>query len=47
MFVVELNRANYEYDVHSLVKAFWPEDQVTVLTPESKDEKRKIGRAHV
>lgn len=41
MFVVELNRANYEYDVHSLVKAFWPEEQVTVLTPESKDEKRR------
>ena len=41
MFVVEINRANYEYDVHSLVKAFWPEEQVTVLTPESKEEKRK------
>ncbi|MBE5883723.1 MAG: coproporphyrinogen dehydrogenase HemZ, partial [Lachnospiraceae bacterium] len=41
MFVVELNRANYEYDVHSLVKAFWPDEQVSVLTPESKEEKRK------
>ena len=41
MFVVEINRANYEYDVHSLVKAFWPQEQVTVLTPESKEEKRK------
>ena len=40
MFVVDLNRANYEYDVHSIVKAFWPEEQVSVLTPESKEEKR-------
>ncbi len=40
MFVVELNRANYEYDVHSIVKAFWPQEQVSVLTPESKEEKR-------
>ncbi len=40
MIVVELNKANFEYDVHSLVKAFWPEEQVSVLTPESKEEKR-------
>lgn len=40
MFVVELNRANYEYDVHSIVKAFWAEEQVSVLTPDSKEEKR-------
>ena len=40
MFVVELNRANYEYDVHSIVKAFWPGEIVSVLTPETKAEKR-------
>ena len=40
MFAVNLNRANYEYDVHSIVKAFWPEEQVSVLTPETKEEKR-------
>ena len=40
MVVVELNKANFEYDVHSLVKAFWAEEQVSVLTPESKEEKR-------
>ncbi len=40
MFVVELNKANFEYDVHSLVKAFWSEEQVSVLTPKSKEEKR-------
>ena len=38
MFAVKLNQANYEYDVHSLVKAFYPQEQVKVLTPESKEE---------
>ncbi len=38
MFAVKLNQANYEYDVHSLVKAFYPEEQVKVLTPETKEE---------
>ncbi|MBQ2803530.1 MAG: coproporphyrinogen dehydrogenase HemZ [Lachnospiraceae bacterium] len=40
MFVVDLNRADFEYDVHSIVKAFWPEEQVSVITPQSKQEKR-------
>lgn len=40
MLAVEINKANFEYDVHSIVKAFWPEEQVTVLTPETKEEKR-------
>lgn len=38
MFAVKLNLANYEYDVHSLVKAFYPEETVKVLTPETKEE---------
>ena len=33
MFTVELNRENLEYDVHSLVQAFYPEEQVRVLIP--------------
>lgn len=33
---VKLNQINYEYDVHALIKAFYPEYQVEVLTPESK-----------
>lgn len=37
MFVVELNRENFEYDVHSIVKAFYGEEQVKVITPASKD----------
>ncbi len=33
---VKINQANYEYDVHSIIKAFYPEKMVKVLTPESK-----------
>lgn len=38
MFAVKLNLANYEYDVHSLVKAFYPEETVKVLSPDTKEE---------
>lgn len=41
MLAVEINRSNFEYDVHSLVKAFYPEEIVKVLMPETKEEKRK------
>ena len=37
MFIVKLNKMNYEYDVHSIVKAFYAEEQVKVVTPGSKD----------
>ena len=47
MFVVELDRANFEYDVHSIVKAFYPEEQVTVLIPEMREEKRAQLQAHI
>ncbi len=40
MLVIELDRENLEYDVHSLVQAFYPEEQVRVLIPESSVEKR-------
>lgn len=35
MFIVKSNKAQYEYDIHSLVKAFYPEEEVRVLTPDS------------
>ncbi|MCM1385840.1 MAG: coproporphyrinogen dehydrogenase HemZ [Bacillus sp. (in: Bacteria)] len=35
MFIVKTNKAQYEYDIHSLVKAFYPEKDVRVLTPAS------------
>ena len=36
MLTVTINKAQWEYDIHSLVKAFYPEQQVKVITPESK-----------
>ena len=41
MLIIELNRANYEYDVNSLVRAFYPGVNVTILTPESTEQRRK------
>lgn len=41
MLILELNREKIEYDVYALVKAFYPEEQVTVLIPESRREKRE------
>lgn len=38
MLVVKLNMESYEYDVHSLVKSFFPEENVKVLTPSTKQE---------
>ena len=39
MLTVRLNQANYEYDVHSIVKAFYAQEQISVITPETKTEK--------
>lgn len=36
LLYIKLNQANYEYDVHSIVKAFYADKAVKVLTPESK-----------
>jgi len=41
MLAVKLNLENYEYDVHSLVKSFFPEETVKVLTPSTKEETYK------
>lgn len=35
MFVVKLNKPQFEYDIHSIVKAFYPTKDVKVLTPDS------------
>lgn len=35
---VESDRENYEYDIHSLVKAFYPEKQVKVASREKLDQ---------
>lgn len=38
MIIVELNRADFEYDIHSLVKAFFPHQDVCVSAGEKKQE---------
>lgn len=35
MLVVKLNKTQFEYDIHSIVMAFYPEKDVKVLTPDS------------
>ncbi len=42
MFAVKINKGNFEYDVNSLVKAFFPEETVKVLTPETGEAKRSV-----
>lgn len=38
MITVELNRKNFEYDIHSLVKAFYPEQEVRIRYEEAPEE---------
>lgn len=47
MLAVRLNKANFEYDVHSIVKAFYPEEAVHVLTPETGEKKNSKLEAAV
>ena len=35
MITILINKPEFEYDIHSLVKAFYPEEDVKVLSPES------------
>ena len=37
MIIVQLNRQNFEYDVHSLVKAFYPEQDVHICYAEETE----------
>ena len=47
MLVVKVNKERYEYDIHSLVKAFYPEENVKVLTPMVAEDKRKEWEAFI
>lgn len=50
MIKVQLNRQNFEYDVHSLVKAFYPEEDVQIVyTPEAfeAEQEQQKGTAHI
>ncbi|MBD5509751.1 MAG: coproporphyrinogen dehydrogenase HemZ [Lachnospiraceae bacterium] len=40
MFAVEIGETRFEYDVQALVKAFYPEENVRVMTPNMGEEKR-------
>ena len=42
MITVRLNRADFEYDIHSLVKAFYPAENVQV-SAEQKESKEPIS----
>ena len=35
MLVITLNKTIYEYDIHAIVKAFYPEKNVKVITPDT------------
>lgn len=42
MQILKSNKAQYEYDIHALVKAFYPAWELKVLTPESVVKDRRI-----
>ncbi len=42
MYIIKINQAKYEYEIHSLVKALYPEEEVRVITPDSVVKDRKI-----
>lgn len=42
MIKVKLNKPEFEYDIHSLVKAFYPEGQVVVSAEEKATEEQVL-----
>ena len=47
MLVVDVNKEKYEYDIHSLVKAFYPDETVKVLTPMVAKERREEWEKYI
>lgn len=43
MLAVRLNRENYEYDIQALLKSFYPEEPLRVITPASRDQEIREG----
>ena len=41
MLIITLNKVVYEYDIHSIVKAFYPEKNVKIITPDTDMQKAK------
>lgn len=44
MFAVEVGETRFEYDVQALVKAFYPQENVRVITPDMGQEKREEAK---
>ena len=42
MVILKSNRAQFEYEIHALVKAFYPAWDLKILTPESMIKDRKV-----
>ncbi len=42
MHVLKSNKAQFEYDIHALVKAFYPAWELKILTPESVVKDRRV-----
>ena len=42
MQIIKCNKAQFEYDIYALIKAFYPEWELKVLTPESVVRDRKV-----
>ncbi len=47
MIIVKLNTPGFEYDIHSLVKAFYPEQDVSVTAEEKAYDKRAVFTMHL
>lgn len=43
MLAVRLNQENYEYDIQALLRSFYPEEPLRVITPQSRDQERREG----
>lgn len=41
MLAVRLNQENYEYDIQALLRSFYPEEPLRVITPQSRDQERR------
>ena len=42
MHILKSNKAQYEYDIHALIKAFYPAWELKILTPESVVKDKKL-----
>lgn len=43
MLAVRLNRENYEYDIQALLKSFYPEQPLRIITPASREQEIREG----